>query len=81
VGTRSNRNGIGTKVVLHGSGGLQYREMGMAGGHFSASQTGPLHFGLGESREIDALQIIWPDGRVQELNHLPANRIITVTEP
>jgi len=46
--------------------------------------TGPefiAHFGLGDATQADILRIEWPSGIVQELTNVPANQILTVTEP
>jgi hypothetical protein len=39
------------------------------------------HFGLGDATKVDTLRIEWPSGIVQELRDVPANQILTVTEP
>jgi len=43
---------------------------------------GPLaHFGLGDATNVDLVRIEWPSGIVQELRNVPANQVLTVTEP
>jgi hypothetical protein len=39
------------------------------------------HFGLGDAAKVDVLRIEWPSGIVQELRDVPANQMLTVTEP
>ncbi len=80
VGTSSNVEGIGAKVVLHAGGIRQLREQG--GGTHSFSQNhSRLHFGLGGNERIDDLEILWPGGRRQRLSDLPADQVLRVTEP
>jgi hypothetical protein len=39
-----------------------------------------VHFGLGDAKSINHLTIQWPSGLVQELNDIPANQHIRITE-
>jgi hypothetical protein len=36
------------------------------------------HFGLGAATQAESVEITWPDGRKQTLNHVPANQILKV---
>jgi hypothetical protein len=38
------------------------------------------HFGLGRSTQAERLEIRWPSGRVETIQNVPANAIVTVTE-
>ena len=58
----------------------QIREMGASQGHQSHSVV-PVHFGLGKSTQADAVEIRWPSGIVQTLSDVPADQMLTVTEP
>ena len=75
-GTKSNRDGIGARIRV----GKQWNEMTSAVSYASASLV-PVHFGVGAAREMDDVEIRWPSGRVQKLNHLPVNRVVDVSEP
>ena len=75
-GTRSNRDGIGARIRV----GKQWNEMTSAVSYASASLV-PVHFGVAAARELDDVEIRWPSGRVQQLNHLPVNRVVDVSEP
>ncbi len=79
VGTRSNRAGIGARVVAHCGGRQIVRDLFPANG-FMGSGPAEMILGVGEAKQIDRLTIRWPDGTVQELKHLPVDRRITVTE-
>ena len=46
------------------------------------SQSDPrLHFGLGKSKTVDTVEIRWPSGKVQRLEKVAADRLLTITEP
>jgi enediyne biosynthesis protein E4 len=75
VGTRSNRDGIGARVIV----GTQVRTMTTAAGYASSSHAG-LHFGLGTATEIDRLEVEWPSGTRQMLEHVRPNQVVTITE-
>jgi hypothetical protein len=77
-GTRSNRMGLGARVVAR-AGALQMtREATTAGSIFSASDS-RVHFGLGDAARAD-LEIRWPSGKVQVLKDVLANRLVEVDE-
>ncbi len=80
VGTRSNRDGIGSRVEVVTGDRTQLRE---ADGGFNnyGQHAKRLHFGLGDSDRVDVVRITWDSGQVQELYDLPVNRIVTVQEP
>lgn len=72
-----NRCPIGTKVKLETATGMQFGEFTYTRGYQSAVE-GILHFGLGRNEKIDRLLVKWPDGKVQELNNIPVNQVLTL---
>jgi hypothetical protein len=80
VGTRSNRDGIGAKIKVTTEAGTYYNHVNTAVGYGCASDR-RVHFGLGKSSLIKELEITWPSGAVQTLENVPADQILTVTEP
>src|SRR6185436_6878664 len=46
-----------------------------------ASEPAVAHFGLGEDNTIKKLTIHWPRGQVQILENLPADQLLTISEP
>lgn len=80
VGTRSNRDGVGARVVLHASSGRQAREL-RRGSSFLSSEDSRLHFGIGSADVVDSLTIQWPAGGVQRLQVVGVNRYVSVQEP
>jgi ASPIC and UnbV/FG-GAP-like repeat len=79
VGTRSNRCGIGARVLLQSENLLESRQM-KGGSPFYSEAAGPIHFGIGRSTMIESLTIYWPSGIKQILRHIPADQILTVVE-
>lgn len=79
-GTKSNRDGIGARIKLVSKSGTQYNHMTTSVGYASSSD-GPVHFGLGKDTVADLVEIHWPSGIVQTLEHVAGDRIVQVTEP
>jgi enediyne biosynthesis protein E4 len=79
VGTKSNREAIGSQVRVRTSNHQQLQEVRSGGSYISQSDF-RLHFGLGAATKIDELEIRWPSGLVEKLKNLPANEILTLKE-
>jgi hypothetical protein len=78
-GRRSNRGGIGAKVFVTAQGKTQFREY--TGQHYMAQDAVPIHFGLGQTTQVDSLTVQWPSGITQTVVNLQPNRSILVVEP
>ncbi|MCA9266484.1 MAG: ASPIC/UnbV domain-containing protein, partial [Planctomycetales bacterium] len=74
VGTSSNRDAIGARVMLTLAGNDQplIRSLYAGSGYLSQS-TKWLHVGLGKGNAIDAVKVHWPGGAVEEFAIMPAN--------
>jgi hypothetical protein len=79
-GRRSNRDGIGAKIRLESAGGVQYNHVTTSVGYASSSDR-RVHFGLGKDRLVKKLEIRWPSGARQQLDNIPADQILAITEP
>ena len=79
VGSESNRDGIGAKVLVTAAGRTQLRER-RAGESFCSSNDPRLHFGLGSARRVERLEVRWPSGRATRLEGLDADRLVTIVE-
>jgi len=79
IGTRSNRDGLGTKVKITTSHGTQFNQATTAVGYNSSSGK-RVHFGLGDAAVIDRIELAWPSGVKQILTNVRADQIFTVTE-
>ena len=80
VGTRSNRSALGARVRVTVSGRTEADEVRSGGSYLSQSDL-RLHFGLGPSRFADRVEILWPSGARQVLNHPRGDVTLTVREP
>jgi len=79
-GTKSNRDGIGTRIKVVTKSGAQYNHMSTSFGYASSS-TGPVHFGLGTNARVELVEICWPSGIVQQLRDVAVDRTLQVKEP
>jgi hypothetical protein len=79
VGVRSNRDGLGTKIMIVTSNGKQYNEATTAVGYNSSSDK-RVHFGLGDANVIEKIELRWTSGLTQVLMNVKADQILTVTE-
>jgi hypothetical protein len=80
VGTKSNRDGLGTKVKITAAHRTQFNVATTAAGYNSSSDK-RVHFGLGDAAVIDKIELAWPSGIKQVLTSVKADQIITVAEP
>ena len=80
VGHKSNRDAIGAEVRLSTTETRQLATVTTASSYLSSSDK-RLHFGLGSSTEAARIEIRWPSGIVQKLEHVRGNRVIRIDEP
>jgi hypothetical protein len=57
----------------------QIEEVRSCNGYYSASDL-RIHFGLGEAKKVDLVEIKWPSGAVDSLKDLDVNRLYVVEE-
>ena len=79
VGTKSNRDGLGTSVKITTTHGSQFNLATTAVGYNSSSDK-RVHFGLGDTTMIDKIELAWPSGIRQVITNVKADQILTVTE-
>jgi hypothetical protein len=77
-GVKSNRGAVGARVTARYAGRIQAQEVLSQSSFYSANDS-RLHFGLG-SAEFADLEIRWPNGGVEKLPRVAANRLIFVRE-
>jgi hypothetical protein len=80
IGTKSNRDGFGSRLEAIAGDLHQYIESTAENGYLSQGDPRP-HFGLGKHTEVDKLIIHWPSGIDQEIDHVKADQFLTVKEP
>jgi hypothetical protein len=80
-GYKSNRDGIGAKIkVVTGSGRTLYNHVTTSAGFMSSSDR-RAHFGLGSEGKINHVEIRWPSGIIQRIDHPSSDQILKVEEP
>jgi hypothetical protein len=80
VGTKSNRDGFGTRIEAVAGNLRQVVEAVSQAGYLSQGDPRP-HFGLGQHIRVDKVTIYWPSGEIQTLDNVAADQILKVTEP
>ncbi len=78
-GTKSNRDGIGTRVEVQCSGHEQVLEVKSAASYLAANDL-RLHVGLGQCDTADRILLKWPSGVNQTLEHVKRGHIYRVVE-
>jgi len=79
VGTTSNRDAVGARIVAS-VGGVNLLRTVVNGGAFQGSNSLIQHFGLGAATQVDTLTVYWPSGEVQTLSNVAAGQRMTITE-
>jgi hypothetical protein len=79
VGTKDNRDGLGTKIKITMKNDVQFNEATTAVGYSSSSDK-RVHFGLGKATLIDKIELSWPTGIKQVLTNVKVDQVLTVVE-
>jgi hypothetical protein len=79
IGTKSNRDGIGARLRATVGSRTLIRDI-KSGSSYLGQNDLRAHFGIGRASEIERLDVRWPSGRVDRLEHLAANGIVAITE-
>jgi tetratricopeptide (TPR) repeat protein len=78
-GEKSNRDAIGTAIIVE-SGGLRQTKYLQAGSGFLAQRSKEMFFGLGKSSDTVRATIRWPSGLTQAFDRLPRNHRVEIRE-
>src|SRR5207245_4062298 len=73
IGTKSNRDGIGTTVRLASGGETQTQMLRSGSSYLSASEL-VLTFGLAHNDKADTIEIRWPSGQIDRLSNVSAGQ-------
>jgi hypothetical protein len=79
-GTKSNRDAVGAFVKVFVGKEVMVRQVQAAGGYLSQSSK-TIHFGLGDRPGIDRVEVRWPSGRHQTIEHPAIDRLHDLVEP
>lgn len=80
VGTKSNRDAIGTRIELH----LENRtitRLRKGGCGLMSTHDPRLTIGLDHAQIIPKLRVYWPSGKTTELNQVETDKTLIITEP
>lgn len=81
VGTKSNKDAIGCRVIARAGGKTQYHYLRGGGSYLSVNDR-RIHIGLEDVAKVDSIEIIWPSGIKQRIENVePVDRFMTVREP
>jgi len=82
IGARSNRDGIGAKVVVKTSKGLKVSGMVRTGSSYCSQPELPLTFGLGKPEEgtTVTIEVSWPGGQKDTVSNIKPNQLIVIQE-
>jgi enediyne biosynthesis protein E4 len=78
-GTQSNRLALNARVKATAGDLLQTGEL-VSGGSYLSQNDLRIHFGLGAHDRVDKAEIVWPNGIVETLTNLLADRFYQVKE-
>jgi len=80
IGTKSNKDAIGARVIARAGGKVQYHYLKGGGSYLSVSDR-RIHLGLGKATTVDSIEIIWPSGTKQQLQKVATDQFLTIREP
>ena len=78
-GTRSNRNGIGARIVVE-SGEIRQADEVRSGGSYMSHNDMRLHFGVGSAEEVRRVEVRWLSGLVESFGPFEVNRQVLLEE-
>jgi len=79
IGTKSNRSAIGARVRVVTGKHSQINEV-MSGSSFMSQNDLRLHFGLGQAKQADSVEIRWPLGLVESFKNIQGNQLLILQE-
>jgi hypothetical protein len=78
-GVDSNRDGVGARVTVVAGDLIQIAEV-HSGRGYQSHWGSRLHFGLGKRDRVDRIEVRWLGGRVDVLEDVAVDRLLTITE-
>lgn len=77
IGNEKNKLGLGAKVWVYTQEGMQFYEHSFYRGFLSSSEN-LAHFGLGKSKVIDSIRVVWNDNKTELLKSISPNQSIII---
>lgn len=78
-GSNKNTFGVGAKVYVTTAQGTQFQEEYFNRG-FQSSVDPVMHFGLGKDSVIQSLKVLWPTGKVSNLQNIKSDQLLVVEQ-
>jgi hypothetical protein len=75
-----NTGAVGA-VVRTRVGALVQQRLVQSGSSYLSQEDKRLHFGLGKAAQVDAIEVVWPDGTTSKMADVKANQIVDVRQP
>jgi len=79
VGTKSNRDGIGARIVVK-AGARAFVDEVRSGSSYISNSDMRVHFGLGSSTKIDWIEVRWLSGLIERFLDLAVDQVHTLKE-
>ena len=77
--TNGSTDAIGARVKITTGKLTQTREVRSGDGYLS-QQDLTLHFGIGDSEQVDSIEVQWQTGAKQFIGSVPANQVLSLEE-
>lgn len=77
-GPINNINGLGAKVEVYTDDTQQIKQLYTSRG-YQSSVSNNLNFGLGKSKTIDSVKVVWNDNKSQTLTNIEVNKALTLS--
>jgi enediyne biosynthesis protein E4 len=78
-GKRGLSDAIGAVISVR-AGGRTALRLVQSGTSYLSDNDRRQHFGLGQATTADLIEVRWPDGTVTRREHVPADRVLTITQ-
>src|SRR5205807_4337739 len=71
------RDAYGAEVRVH-AGGARWVRWINPGNSYLCSSDPRAHFGLGAAASVDAIEVVWPDGKAEAFAGRPADQVVVL---
>jgi hypothetical protein len=79
-GKGGNTDALGA-VVAAKAGKLSLMRFVRSGSSYISQEDLRQHFGLGQEKQVDSLEVRWPDGTTTKVENVPANQVLAIQQP
>jgi hypothetical protein len=67
-------------VVKARVGTIVQQRLVQSGSSYISQEDKRLHFGIGKAAQVDAIEVLWPDGTTTRMADVKANQIVEVRQ-